>query len=165
MKRILYIFVFAMFALSVVSAANTMNYDFGNFTADVPDNSNIETQEDVVFHNVDSRYMNLDRDNADITEYQFDKKNKIAYYFDKNPASGNYTNMTGEDDAVELDSEDGLHCYNLTEKQYGNKKTVTQYCVIKVQDGFLWMPGEHIVKITGSDLGQIKEIAKTVKFK
>ena len=36
---------------------------------------------------------------------------------------------------------------------------------IKVQDGFLWMPGEHIVKITGSDLGQIKEIAKTVKFK
>ena len=73
--------------------------------------------------------------------------------------------MTGEDDAVELDSEDGLHCYNLTEKQHGNKKTVTQYCVIKVQDGFLWMPSEHIVKITGSDLGQIKEIAKTVKFK
>lgn len=172
MKRILYIFVFAMFALSVVSAANTMNYDFGNFTADVPDNSDIKATEDVVFHNVDSRYMNLNRDDADVTEYHIDKKNGIAYYFDKNPADGNYTNLTGEDDAVELDSEDGLHCYNISHKEdvikgnkYDHEETVIEYCVIKVQDGFLWMPGEHIVKITGSDLGQIKEIAKTVKFK
>jgi hypothetical protein len=172
MKKILFILFLLAFAVAVVSAADTINYDFGNFTADIPSDSDIENGTDVVYHNVDSRYMNLNPDNANVTEYQYDKKNNITYYFDKKPDDGNFTEFADSNWAKELESENGLHCYNISSvtgvivgDKYDHEETNIEYCVIKEQDGFLWMPGEHVVKITGPDLGQIKEIAGTVKFK
>lgn len=159
MKKFLGIlFLILICTIICVSATNSVNHDFGNFTADIPADSDIKSYHSAVMHNVDSRSLSSSNIQSAVSNardkyvsYE-DGKNDITYKFLNSTANGNYSeNVIGD----EISNDNGLICFNDT----GN------YYVVKQQDGFLFWPGECYVIIEGSDLNLLKEIGQTVKFK